>query len=75
MKHMVVLVGMPGSGKEEFAKIAQKRGFSIVRMGDTVREETKKRGLELNDRNVGRLAHEEREKTGTACGRRGPCQK
>jgi dephospho-CoA kinase len=64
MKLIVVLVGMPGSGKEEFIKIAQKKGFTIVRMGDTVRDEARKRGLEATDKNIGTLAHSEREKHG-----------
>lgn len=55
---------MPGAGKEEFVKIAQKRGHTVVRMGDAVREEAKKRSLPQNDRAIGSLAHEEREKYG-----------
>jgi dephospho-CoA kinase len=64
MKLIVLLVGMPGSGKEEFARVAEKRGFTVVRMGDTVREEARKRGVEPTDKNVGSLAHSEREKSG-----------
>lgn len=64
MKRIIVLVGMPGCGKEEFVKIAEKRGYTLVRMGDTVREEVTKKGLELNDKNIGTIAHSEREKSG-----------
>lgn len=52
---------MPGSGKEEFIRVARKLGFDVIRMGDLVREEAEKRGLRMDDRSVGNLANEERE--------------
>lgn len=55
---------MPGSGKEEFVKVAEREGFSVVRMGDVVRIEARRRGLEPSDENVGRMASSEREKHG-----------
>jgi dephospho-CoA kinase len=55
---------MPGSGKEEFVNIARGQGFSVVRMGDVVRTEVKNRNLELSSENVGKVAHEERQKHG-----------
>jgi dephospho-CoA kinase len=55
---------MPGSGKEEFIKVAEEFGFEVVRMGGLVREEALRRGLDLNDTSVGGLANEEREKNG-----------
>ena len=55
---------MPSSGKSEAVLIAQNRGYHIARMGDMVWEETKKRGLALTDRNVGRIATEMRKKFG-----------
>lgn len=58
------LVGMPGAGKGECAKYAQNLGFLVVNMGDLVREETEVQGLKLNDENVGKIAHGEREKHG-----------
>jgi dephospho-CoA kinase len=38
-------VGMPGSGKGEFAEVARERGIPVVTMGDVVRAETEARGL------------------------------
>ncbi|MFQ6060365.1 MAG: AAA family ATPase [Thermoplasmata archaeon] len=61
---VICITGMPGSGKEEFLKVARGMGFTIVRMGDLVREEARRRGLELDDQSVGGLANEEREKHG-----------
>lgn len=55
---------MPGSGKEEFIKVAIEHGFDVVRMGDIVREAARARGLELDDSSVGGLANNEREKHG-----------
>jgi dephospho-CoA kinase len=61
---VIAVTGMPGSGKEEFVTIAEEEGISVVRMGDVVRAEVKNRGLELTDPNIGRIAHDEREKHG-----------
>jgi dephospho-CoA kinase len=55
---------MPGCGKEEVLAVAQTLGFSIVRMGDVVREEVLRRGLPISDAAVGGLAHEERQAHG-----------
>ena len=64
MAKYIAVVGMPGSGKEEFVKIAVSMGYSVVRMGDVVREEAKRLGLEMTDKSIGGLAQSEREKHG-----------
>jgi len=64
MVRVICLTGMPGCGKEEFVKVAQDRGFAILRMGDVVREEAKRRGVKFSDETVGGMAHEERVKHG-----------
>lgn len=58
------VTGMPGSGKEEFIKVAVDLGFEVIRMGDLVREEVERRGLEFDDASVGGLADSEREEYG-----------
>ena len=55
---------MPFSGKTEAVQIAREKKIPIVRMGDMIWEEVKKRGLELSDKNVGFIANEMREKHG-----------
>lgn len=55
---------MPGSGKGIFVETAKKKGWDVVRMGDAVWDFVKKKGLNLNDENVGRIANEERKKYG-----------
>lgn len=39
-------VGLPGSGKGEFAAVAEDAGVPVVVMGDVIRAETRERGLE-----------------------------
>ncbi len=61
---IIAFVGLPLSGKSTAAEIAREMGIPVVVMGDVVREETKKRGLELTDENVGKVASELRKKEG-----------
>ncbi len=61
---VVCVTGMPGCGKEEVLALAKDLGFSIVRMGDVVREEAQRRGLPISDAAVGGMAHAERQKHG-----------
>lgn len=60
----ILVVGMPGSGKEEFARRAANAKIPVVRMGDVVRDEATKNGMVLSDVNVGSFAQSEREKHG-----------
>ncbi|MFA4934373.1 MAG: dephospho-CoA kinase [Candidatus Methanoperedens sp.] len=50
---LIAFVGMPASGKSEAAAIARRLGIPVVNMGDVVREETAKRGLQPTDENIG----------------------
>jgi dephospho-CoA kinase len=54
-KLVVGLAGMPGSGKSLVVETAVKMGYDVVVMGDVIREETQKRGLELNPKNIGNV--------------------
>jgi dephospho-CoA kinase len=63
-KIVVGLAGMPGSGKSVVVETAMEMGYAVVVMGDVVRQETNKRGLELTPLNVGRVMLELREKGG-----------
>jgi len=60
---VVGLVGRAGAGKDTVCQIMGSR-FPSVRMGDVVIEETRRRGLETTDRNVGRVADDLRRKDG-----------
>lgn len=61
---VVATVGMPGSGKGEFAAVADEMGYPVVRMGDVIREEAERRGVEPSDANLGAIATELREEHG-----------
>ncbi len=61
---VVGLAGMPGSGKSLVVETARELGYAVVVMGDVVREETAKRGLELTPQNVGKVMLQLREEGG-----------
>jgi len=65
-KLVVGLAGMPGSGKSVVVETAAEMGYSVVVMGDVIREETQKRGLELNPQNIGRVMLELRRRGGAS---------
>lgn len=53
---MIAFVGMPASGKSEAARIAAGMSIPVVNMGDVIRREVLRRGLEPNDSNTGMVA-------------------
>jgi len=48
---VVSIVGMPGAGKSEVARLFEASGFVRIRFGDVTDGEVAKRGLELNEEN------------------------
>jgi dephospho-CoA kinase len=56
-------VGLPGSGKGEFAAVADELGVPIVTMGDVIRQECRRRGLDPADHH-GEVARSLREEEG-----------
>lgn len=61
---IVCLTGMPGAGKSTIAAGLQKKGFESFNMGDAVRAEARRRGMEPTGQNLGKLMLELREKNG-----------
>lgn len=61
---VLVLTGMPGSGKSTAVEHAKAKGIPIYRMGDAVWAEVKARGLELENEIVGKVANDMRESHG-----------
>lgn len=59
--HILVVTGMPGSGKEEFLGVATGMGISFVRMGDIVRETYASSDAASQGLSVGGFASRERE--------------
>ncbi|MFP4174428.1 MAG: AAA family ATPase [Halobacteriales archaeon] len=61
---VVGVVGMPASGKSEAARLARDEGVPVVTMGDVIRDEVERRGLEPTDENMGSVATALREEEG-----------
>lgn len=57
---VVAFTGMPGSGKTAAVKVAADRGVQVLRMGDAVWDEVRRRGLSLEAKVVGQVADEMR---------------
>ena len=55
---VIGVVGLPASGKGEFARIASDLGIPVIVMGDMIRHEVKIRGLEPTDTNFGAIANQ-----------------
>ena len=63
---VIGLVGMPGSGKSVAAQVGRQLGFTVLVMGDVVREELVKRGLKATSATLGRVMVELRAEEGAA---------
>ena len=61
---IIAFTGMPFAGKTEAVKVAKDAEIPMIRMGDMIWNEVNKRGLKLNDNNVGAIANQMREKHG-----------
>lgn len=59
MEQLIILVtGMPGSGKSTVTRVAEELGIKTYVMGDVVRQEATARGLPHTPENLNRLATE-----------------
>jgi dephospho-CoA kinase len=63
---IVAITGMPGAGKSTAAQALVRSGWKRVVMGDVIRAETKRRGLEPNAKNTGEVMKELRAEHGEA---------
>ena len=61
---LIIVTGMPGAGKSGVAEEFNEVGVPVIVMGDVIRNETRKRGLEPNPENTKRVMLELREKNG-----------
>ena len=66
MLKIVAITGMPGAGKSTAANSLISMGWKKVVMGDVVREETRRRGLEPDAKNTGEVMKELRREHGEA---------
>ncbi|MGB9676407.1 MAG: AAA family ATPase [Candidatus Bathyarchaeales archaeon] len=65
-KLVVGVAGMPGAGKSVVVEVARGMGYDVIVMGDVVREEARKRGLECTPENLGNIMVELRLKEGNS---------
>jgi len=61
---IIGLIGLPGSGKGEASRVAKQQGLTVLVMGDVIRQEAARQGLEATDANLGRIGCSLREKEG-----------
>lgn len=61
---IIGFVGMPGSGKSVASDVAREMGIRVVVMGDVIRAEARRRGLEPTDANHGMVGDELRRSEG-----------
>ncbi len=63
VNRVIGFCGLPGSGKSTSLRSLSELG-AIITMGDVIRNEAKKRGVETTDENLGKIAKELREDYG-----------
>jgi dephospho-CoA kinase len=62
--NLIVVTGMPGAGKSEVADTFRSADVPVIVMGDVIREEVRRRGLEPDPTNTKKVMLELREKNG-----------
>ena len=65
-KRVIAISGMPGAGKSVASEAARQLGLEILVLGDVIREETARRGLEPTPTNVGNVMLQIRQEEGPA---------
>jgi dephospho-CoA kinase len=65
-KRVIAISGMPGAGKGVAADAARQMGYDVLVLGDIIREETMRRGLNPTPQNVGAVMLQVRQKEGPA---------
>jgi len=61
---ILIVTGLPGSGKSEVSEYIKSKGIPMFKTGDVIREEVIKRGLELTPQNSEMIARKLREEEG-----------
>ena len=65
-RKVIGTAGMPGAGKATVLEVGRKLGYRTVVMGDVIREESVKRGLQPTAKNLGRVMLRIRKEEGSA---------
>jgi len=61
---VIGVVGLPASGKGEFAKIAAEQGVPVITMGDVIRAAVRGQGIAPTDASMGAIANRFRAERG-----------
>jgi dephospho-CoA kinase len=65
-KKVIAISGMPGAGKGVASEAGKILGFDVLVLGDVIREETERRGIEPTPKNMGNVMLELRANEGAA---------
>lgn len=65
-KKVIAITGMPGAGKGVASNAAKQLGYKVLLLGDIIREETQRRGLEPSPANMGTVMLSLRQEEGPA---------
>jgi dephospho-CoA kinase len=65
-RKVIAISGMPGAGKAIVSQVGKELGLDVFVLGDVIREETKRRGLEPTPQNMGSVMLSVRESEGPA---------
>jgi len=65
-KKVIAISGMPGAGKGVASEAGKSLGFDVLVLGDVIREETERRGIEPTPKNMGDVMLELRANEGVA---------
>ena len=65
-RKVIAISGMPGAGKGVASAAAKQLGFDVLILGDVIREETQRRGLDPTPQNIGAVMLQVRELEGPA---------
>ena len=65
-KRVIAISGMPGAGKGVASEAGKQFGLEVLLLGDIIREETQRRGLEPTPKNVGGVMLQVRKDEGPA---------
>jgi len=65
-KLVIAVSGMPGAGKGVATQVAKQIGLPVLVLGDVIREETDRRGLEPTPKNIGNVMLQVRANEGPA---------
>jgi dephospho-CoA kinase len=65
-RKVIAISGMPGAGKGVASAAAKQLGFDVLVLGDVIREETQRRGLNPTPQNIGVVMLQVRELEGPA---------